>query len=447
MNRKEKRTYIRIICFLAFFTLLFGVCTIVYSSKARKYEFLIEVNNQRAVNELCESLDSMTVSLQKSLYAGTRDMLKSIGNELCRQSVIAKESLGALTEKNTDNEEIFKFLSQVGDYTVSLSQGDDNLLTLSGKDISSLRALYNYCSALSSEISLILADYDAGNVSFGQTLNTLSVDSSELPENFFSRMESTKQTVSDYPTLLYDGPYSDSILNKKSAFLTNQREITKQEAKKIAADAMNKSLASLREDEDINSEIELFTFSVADSSVSVTKKGGYLCDFIAEAYAGTASISPKEAVKRGLSYLEKYGYKSMTDSYYSVYDGICTVNYAYEKDGIVYYSDLVKVSISLENGDMVGFDAKGYLMNHKNRTLPEIKASERGCRNIISSSLQVLGCKKALIPLETGKEALCYEFHCKDRNGKEALIYIDCETGKEKDIMLLLYEDGGILTR
>lgn len=447
MNKKEKSVYIRAVCFLAFFTVLFGVCTAVYSAKARKYEFLAEINSQRAVNELCESLDSMTVSLRKSLYAGTKDMLREIGNELCRQSVIAKESLGALTEKNTDNEELFKFLSQVGNYTLYLSEGDDNMLSLSQKEVAALHGLYDYCSSLSKEISLILSDYDAGSITFGEVLNTLSTDEGQLPENFFSRMENTKQTVSDYPTLLYDGPYSDSLLNRKSVFLTDRREITGEEARKIAAEVIGKNPAALREDADISSEIGLFSFSVGNSSVSVTKKGGYLCDYITESYAGEATISPEEAVIRGKEYLEKYGYKSMTDSYYSVYDGICTVNYAYEKDGIIYYSDLVKVSISLEDGKAVGFDAKGYLMNHKSRELPEIKVSEKSCRSIISSSLNVTAVKKAVIPLSSGKEALCYEFLCTDKDGKEALIYIDCETGNERDILLLLYEDGGILTR
>lgn len=447
MNKSENRSYIRIICFLSFFALLFGVTTVISSQKSKKYELLTELNNQRAVNELCESLDSMTVSLQKSLYAGTRDMLRSIGNELCRQSIIAKESLCALTEENIGNEDIFKFLSQVGDYTLWLSDGDNSLLTLSARDIKSLQGLYDYCSALSREISLILTDYDAGSVAFGESLNTLSLDKSELPENFFSRMENTGQTVSNYPTLLYDGPYSDSILNKQSAFLKSQREVTSQEAKEFAADVMEKSTASLREDEDIKSEIELYSFSLGNSCVSVTKKGGYLCEFICEAYAGEATISPEEAVERGLACLRKYGYRDMAESYYSVYDGICTINYAYKKDGVTYYSDLIKVSISLENGKMTGFDARGYLMNHKERALPEIKASERGCRNIISPALTVLSCKKAMIPLDTGREALCYEFRCRDKSSKEALIYVSCETGKEQDILLLLYQDGGVLTR
>ncbi len=439
--------YIRIISYLTFFSLIFSVATIVYAGKADRYEFANEINNQRAVNELCESLDSITVSLQKSLYSGTRDMLESIGNDLCRQATVAKESLSELTQENSDTEEIFKFLSQVGDYTVSLSQGDDNMLFLSAEDKSSLEALYRYSSELSSELSSILSDYNGNAVSFENGIKTVDLDQSELPESFRSRMESAQQTLTDYPTLLYDGPFSDSILTKQSRMLKKEKEITKQEAKKIAARAMGENEGSLREDADVNSAIELFCFSVGNKSASVTKKGGYLCNLTDEVYASTATISASEAVKRGKEQLEKLGYVNMKDSYYSLYDGICTVNYAFEKDGVIYYSDLIKVSVSLETGKITGLDARGYLMNHHERKLPEIKASEKGSENIISEALDILSCRKAMIPLDTGKEALCYEFRCRDKNKKEALIYVNCATGKEQDIMLLLYEDGGVLTR
>lgn len=439
--------YVRIISYLTFFTVLFGVATLVYSRKAEKYEFALEINSQRAVNELCESLDNITVSLRKSIYSGTRDMLRNIGNDLCRQATAAKESLSELTAENSDTEEIFRFLSQVGNYTVALSQGEDNMLMLSAKDKENLKALYDYSASLTKELTQILSDYNSEAVSFGERLSTLSLDGKELPESFDSRMESTKQTLTDYPTLLYDGPFSDSIITKESLLLKNKKEITKDEAKKLAAKILSADEGSLREDKDVNSEIELYSFSVGDRSASVTKKGGYLCNLTTDTFAAAATISAEEAIDRGEDYLESLGYEDMEDSYYSVYDGICTVNYAYEDDGIIFYSDLIKVSISLETGKAVGFDARGYLMNHHKRTLPEINTSKKGGENIISDSLHILSSRKAVIPLETGKEALCYEYRCSDKDKNEVLIYINCETGKEQDIMLLLYEDGGVLTR
>ena len=165
-------------------------------------------------------------------------------------------------------------------------------------------------------------------------------------------------------------------------------------------------------------------------------------------YAGEATISAAEAIKRGKEYLKKTGFdKNVTETYYSTYDGICTVNYAYEADGIICYSDLIKVSISLETGEAVALDSRGWLMNHREREAEKSILSLPECRKILSPLLSVVSARLAFIPLENGREELCYEFHCKDSEGQESLVYINAVSGKEENILLLLYSDDGVLTK
>ncbi|MCM1543933.1 MAG: germination protein YpeB [Ruminococcus sp.] len=162
---------------------------------------------------------------------------------------------------------------------------------------------------------------------------------------------------------------------------------------------------------------------------------------------GKSVISEKEATKRGKEFLSKIGFVSMNESYYSIYDGICTVNYAHKSDGIIYYADLIKVSVALDSGAIVAVDARGYLMNHCERDLPEMKITLSKAKAALSSELAVLSTAAAVIPTNYGTEKLCYEFHCRDSKKQEVLVYIDVETGTEADILLLLYSDDGVLTR
>ena len=53
----------------------------------------------------------------------------------------------------------------------------------------------------------------------------------------------------------------------------------------------------------------------------------------------------------------------------------------------------------------------------------------------------------SFIPMEDGNEIFTYEFLCSDKNGTDVLVYIDAISGTEADIKILLYSDGGILTR
>ena len=137
----------------------------------------------------------------------------------------------------------------------------------------------------------------------------------------------------------------------------------------------------------------------------------------------------------------------MKESYYSTSDGVCTVNYAYKKDGVIYYPDLIKVGVNLETGDIASFDAKGYIMNHTERNLSSDILSRAEAQKSVSGLLTVLDSKRAVIPTKSKGEKDCWEFHCADKDGNEVLVYIDTKTGYEDDILLLLYSDGGILTK
>lgn len=445
MKKLSERTYIRLVALFTFLAVSLGIYSFVVTKQNERLALTITAQNQRAVNELCESIDSITVDLQKCLYAGTRDMLREQGNRLIREATVAKENLSSLTAEESGSAGIFRFLSQVGNYTLSL--GSKEGVRLSAKDAKNLKALYRYSSALNKALSDILDGYNEGTVSFSRVTDTLGTEEAELPDDFYSLMKDTEQTVTDYPTLLYDGPFADSVAAGETEFLTNKSSITRKEAKKIAAEILGTEISALREEKDISGNIDLYCFSMTDTYISITKKGGYLYSFIKDKNPGEATITPEEAVTRGKKHLKKLGYTNMSESYYSVYDGICTVNYAHIQDSVICYADLIKVSIALDTGEVLAIDAASFLSNHKQRTVPAEAVSAPRARRSVSDKLKILSYRKAFIPSESGKEALCYEFHCKDSSDQEVLIYIDCTSGKEQDIMLLLYEDDGVLTK
>ena len=206
--------------------------------------------------------------------------------------------------------------------------------------------------------------------------------------------------------------------------------------------------SELKDEADRDSALSLYCYSKGEKFIGITKKGGFLCYMTNPDFAREATISTEEAIKRASDFLKKQGFKGMASSYYSTFDDVCTVNFAYRENGITYYADLVKVSVSLDTGEIVAFDGEGYLMNHTERSLPKSTLSEAECRKAVASSLQIAEVSSAVIPLKTGKEKLCYEYHCLDKSrNQEVLVYVDKETGKEEDIMLLLYSDGGVLTK
>ena len=446
MNSRQKRYFIRAISFLSVACIVLTVSTLVYANKAQKYKFVTEIAYERALNELCESLDNITVSLQKGTYCSTGKMLSDISNDLSRQASCAKISLGQLTDKTMITEEVYKFLSQIGAFTSAVAKNKDKL-SLTAKERENLASLLSYAQSLSENLGKIREGSFSGDIISEKRTDTLAT-TSEAPKTFSDSMTDVQQNLADYPTLVYDGPFADNVLHKEGGkMLKNLQEITKEEAKKISAKYMNTAPESLREEADVNSEIELYCFSKGDISVGITKKGGKLCYMMNPQDVGGETISTKEAVNRGKKHLENIGYTSMKESYYSVFNGVCTVNFAYTEKGIIHYSDLIKVSVALDSGEVLSVDARGYLMNHTKRDIYSEKITFEDARKILPDSLKILSENSAVIPLDTGKEAYCYEFRCKDSKGQEVLIFIDKMTGEDRDILLLLYADGGVMAR
>ncbi len=445
MKKPNKTVYIRTISFLSFLCLVLLVSTIVFAVKAGKYKSSALTSSERAVGELCENLNSITVNLQKSLFCSTEPMLSSIGTELYKSAAAAKVGLGQITTETLESDGIYKFLSQVGDYTLALDKKLSNGKTLTDSDRKALSSLYEYSKALSCGMDELLSGTFDETVSFEKQVSTLTLGEKERTAYFPDGLNDTEQSLTDYPTLIYDGPFADSVLNRKAVFVKDKNTITEGEAKKKAAAFLECRETELHTDSEETGAIELYCFSKGEKSVAITKKGGYLCYMTNPDYSLESSLDEKQASERAKKFLIKNGYKGMKEHYYSIFDGVCTINFAYTQGGIVFYADLIKISVALDSGKIVAADARGFLSNHCERSLPKVKVSLEKAKNTLSPALFLKKTALALIPGKDGKEKLCYELHVEDKAKQEALIYIDTETGEEADVLLLLYSDGGVL--
>lgn len=446
MKQPTKTVYIRVISFLSFLCAVLIVSTIIFAVRAGKYKASVLVSNERAVSELCENLDSITTDLQKSLFCSGGEMLSSLGTELYKNSAAAKVGLGQLTEKNFESDGIYKFLSQVGDYTLSLEKKLSNGKTLSADDRKALSSLCEYSKSLSGSMdSLLSGTYDS-TVLFEKEASNLPSGNDGV-SYFSDGMNDTEQSLADYPTLIYDGPFADSVLNREALFVKGRRQFTQEEAKAKAAKLLACRESELRTDSAEAGALELYCFSKGEKAVAITKSGGYLCYITNPDHSLEAALNEEQAAARAKEFLNENGYPNMTESYYSTYDGVCTVNFAFKKGEVIYYADLIKVSVALDSGKVVAADARGFLSNHCERKMPQIKVTLEEAKKKLSPSLALKSTALALIPGKDGKERLCYELHAADTKQQEALIYIDVQTGDEADILLLLYSDGGVLTR
>lgn len=448
-GRRHRRRWIRLSGFTVMLIAVLGIFSYTNYVSARDYKRAVEHNYQRSLSDLSDYVNNIQVTLNKGIYANTPPMVGNLANSLWKESAGAKSSLGQLPVSELQLENTYRFLSQVGEYSLSLSKKTANGEKLSEDEHSQMLRLSELAQSLSKHISQMRQFLDDGSLQLEtveKNTQMLGDDSAQL-NTLADGMTDAEESMVDYPTLVYDGPFSDHIMNRTPKLPEGKEEITNEQARKIAAGLLGVGTESIGDDTDEAGIMPSYGFSYNDMVISITKQGGYLCYIMNSRYVGEAVMTQEEAVKTAAAYLSRNGFSDMKESYYMTSDGVCVVNFAYTQDDIIIYPDLVKVGVALDTGEILSVDARGYLMNHTKREIASPKFTYENARSVISPYLTVLDYRKAVIPTPGGSEEFCYEFHCRGANGDEVLVYVNTQTCVESRIFLLLYSDGGVLTK
>ena len=410
------------------------------------------VNNSydRAFFQMCDYVSDIDALLSKAQLASTPAQMASISNEIFMQSAEAKSCFGQLPSQNTNLENTARFLSQVGDYTYVLSQNMINGQGISDKEYQTLNELNQYASKLSKKLDEIKSGIYKGEMSFAKAETELGMTEVNAANDIFTDMENVEKSFEGYPSLIYDGPFSEHIENMQSQMLMSAPEISRDEAKKKAEEFLGGRGKKLEFETDMqNTAIEAYVFGKTEGdnhlTISVTKRGGYILYFLENREAKEYNYDVASATELAMKFLEEKGFTNMVDSYYEIADNIATINFAYSQDGVKCYSDLIKVRVALDDGTIIGIECKGYLMNHRQRDVSNIVLTEAQAEERVSTHLEVEGVSLAIVPKDSMREVLCYEFKGTYMD-KNFIIYINAENGREEEIMLLIESESGILT-
>ncbi len=436
---------IRLGLYLGAIILVLGIFSIVQTVRAEKFETEAQLTKQMALISLEESLEDISANLEKTIYVSTPTMLSRLSADLWRDASNAKESLSLLPTEQMPINNTYKYLSQIGEFVMSLQRKSASGQELTDKERQQLKELYDYGNKLKNAVNTMCFNLQNGNFSFENITSTLPKENDDT-RTLSQGLDDVEQAMSDLPSLIYDGPFSDHIENGESLLLKGLKEITEKEALNIAKKCCPNN-EDLKFAYNENGNIDCYVFQNEDLTIGISKKGGKPLYMLNSKFAGEIEIKFDEAVKNARKYLENIGYKNMRESYYYAEDGICTINFASVENGVIMYPDLIKVSVNLQNGEIMSFDATGYVNCHKKRNSFTAKLSQKEAESKLYNGLEIISTQLCVIPTEWQTEQFCYEIHCKTKEGQELLVYIDCVTGEENNILILLYSDGGVLTK
>lgn len=445
------KTKVRLISFISGAVAVILGAGITGYNLANTYRTTIQYTYQRSLSELSDYFSSIKTTLSKGEYANTAPQQYGLASKLMVEAEGAKNALSELPVSQSDSEGIQKYLTQVSDFasfTIGVLSRNEKL---SDDNINSLKQLSDYADTVAPRIEELSARFGDGSEYIGREADQLSSNIETESETEKTAFDNSFLTISesfiDYPSLIYDGPFSDSVQQKTAKLTADAQGYSVEQARNIMAEFINKDSNEIKYIETRTGKLPVYVFEGDNFYGTVTVKGGYVCEMYFTNYSKTPEnkYNYDESLNRAKEFLNQRKLENMEENYYVTENSVCTINFAYKEQGVTCYGDLIKVGISTATGKIISYNAEGYIMNHTQREIANSKLTQSEAQRSVSPSLNVIKGKKALIPVSNGEEVLCYEFTCTGKDDENVIVYINADTGLEEQIYILLQSDGGTL--
>ena len=413
----------------------------ISKSQEEKWMANSEYNYENAYYTLTDSLLNMENGLSKLRVARSENLVNEMLIEVAMNSQTAVANLTTLSYSGYDMGSVIKYCNQVGDYCKYLAQKVATGGSITDEERSNLDGLYQSTYKLSKSLGEVKESLVAGN-KIVEGIGKLNV-------GFVNIANGLVDGTIEYPSLIYDGAFSDSLADREVKGLSGEdisKDGQEERIKSILSDYQVSSVEFITEN---NNGFDSYMYQVSLSdgniaSVQIAKKGGAIVMWDTSFDSQEPKLSIEEGTALAEQYMAKQGYENMQGVYACVTDGLLYVNMCYVQNDIILYPDMIKIKVSLDDGKIVGFEGLNYIHNHTDRTIDQPKITEGEVRNMDFGGLSIMNVRLALIPMPNGSELLTYEVFG-NMDNYNFYVFVDAQTGKQVRVMQIIDSDEGEL--
>lgn len=403
------------------------------------YSYKLENLYQKSFSELITNVNNIEVDLSKIIASTGISTREKLYNEVYTNCNYASSNLSNLPISYESINQTTKFINQMGGFSYYVGEKLKNNETLSQADIDSTLELYDLCKYIQSVLTDFVQDI---NYNFSILVNSEDVESS----SFNNMFESMQAENIKYPTLIYDGPFSESSKNTQTKGVVGA-EITKEQAEDIISNTYQDSTNIVYQGE-TTGLFNCYNFSFTVKNINfyaqITKVGGLVLNITSYNKGETTkSLTLSECKTKAEDFAKSLSLK-VESVWATSLGGIAYVNLTPVVANVVIYPDMIKAKVSMQSGLIVGWEATSYAHNHYDRIDIGTSVSIDSARKSVASNLTILSERTTLIPLEYNKEAVAYEFKC-SLNDAIYYVYIDANTGKELQVLKVISTTNGDL--
>lgn len=440
----KKKLHILVYTFLGIALAVAVFAALDAELRARRSAQTLEDDYTQRLMEAQEHLQAIAIKLNKAPVAGAARTRLELLTGVSRQADGVAADLSALPLSHQAMSDTVKFCNQLSEYALSLA-----LLTASGQSLGEetrdmLRTLEQQCVLLLGQFATARGDM------LSQSLRLAASDAV-----FYSEAQDAarplervgnQETGMDYPTMIYDGAFSDARHAGTPKALGMER-VDEAQAVDIARRFVGEArVQSAVPGVSAGGPLESWgvTLTLTDGVVlnaEVTRQGGQMLWIMPERASFTPTLTLEECERAALDFLRERGFGELQANHYQVYDGLAVLNLVPVQEGVPLYPDLVKAQIRMDTGELVGLEANNYLMNHTRRDSLTPALSKEEALAGVSEALSVRAIRLCVIPYRED-ERLCWEIGGL-YNDDEYRVYVDAQTGAELEVLMMLQNPEG----
>lgn len=384
-----------------------------------------------AVFSALRQMEDMHLSLSKALLSQENGAENQYLSQVSAGAGQVQRSLSLLPLSHTATQRAIKFANQAADYSLALLRAGKVTPEDASRLASLLSACQEYASALSQNRESLAREAQAGTAAF-------------YPEGSEPEPAAYDSAVS-YPTLIYDGPFSDARKTGQALGL-GTNVVTQEEAVTIARDFVGDRVKRAGPGPGMGGGIPCWgvTLDLGDLTLqaAVTQQGGKILWMAPDTADFPTEKSVEECRENALLFLTARGFSDMRPTYFQAYQGVAVISFAAAQGDTLLYPDLVKVQLRMDTAQVVGLEARNYWQNHAARGLLIPTLTEEEARQSVGSRLNVQSGRLCLIPTDGG-EKLCYEFKG-EYGGNVFLSYINALDGRQEELLKVVESDTGL---
>lgn len=405
MNRIKKVLIITsIVLSVCLFSAL-GVYAFSQQAKASKAYLALENAYSANVQLSSSALRTIEADLSKLMVCTDKQKQEILLSSLAQTSSSCAQALSGLPIISTQVQDTLKFANQVSSYCKSVlaNSPPDNFDEQIKQFFATCQSVNSHLAAAEDEI---------------RTQDLSLLDLSGAQGIFASR----EQSLIEYPSVIFDGPFSDS-----------QTESTpKREREEISIAFANEKLLRLGFELEFSGEsggdIPCYLFVSEQESALITKQGGILLS-----YVSSFESTQQTADENSLRALAEEFAAVLSDNarvvWQEAYGNAYVFNFAPVKDGVTLYPDLFKIKIAFD-GTITGVETHGYYINNRERELDTPTISLNDAQSSLKEGFLVETSRLCLINLNQ-RELLCWEFFGK-YNDLDYAIYVSATSGRQE---------------